>query len=443
MTAFGNPANAAVATSATRPAKPTSAPWVSEPLTLQQAIETALANNPEVAARRWDEAAARAQSDVAAGVPWPNVHVVGGYNRFLDDQRLVPATANNEPGVFSSDIVTGDLVVTMPIYTGGQISNRIRAAELLSQSAGHRLARTREELVFNISSVFFSMLGQQHVIGSLQASREALQEHRKRVAEMIDAQKAAKVDLLRTEVRLANVEQQLLQEQNVLAIQRRVLANLLGLEVADAAVQIRGELQVPDPGVLPPVEPAQVYARRADYQAAQLETEAQARRVDAAKGAQWPSVFLRGAYGGRYGLSADAPDRTDNLADVGFVGVLVNVPLFEGGAIRARIREERARSYAALERLRRLNLQVRQEVETALLNVQSSRNRIHVTRKSVDQAREGLRIEREKYELGKGSITDVLDAQAASLEAETTHYRALADHETAKAQLRLAIGDKP
>lgn len=61
--------------------------------------------------------------------------------------------------------------------------------------------------------------------------------------------------------------------------------------------------------------------------------------------------------------------------------------------------------------------------------------------KSIEQAQESLRIEREKYELGKGSITDVLDAQAALLEAQMVYYHALVDYSSAVAQWRLAIGE--
>jgi outer membrane protein TolC len=65
------------------------------------------------------------------------------------------------------------------------------------------------------------------------------------------------------------------------------------------------------------------------------------------------------------------------------------------------------------------------------------------TGKSIDQAKESLEVERLKYEQGKGAIVDVLDAQSALLEAQTTYYRALADHQTARAQLRLARGEQP
>ena len=59
---------------------------------------------------------------------------------------------------------------------------------------------------------------------------------------------------------------------------------------------------------------------------------------------------------------------------------------------------------------------------------------------SVLSAKESLKIERKKYELGKGSITNVLDAQSALLITQTVYYRALSDYNTAVAQWHLAIG---
>jgi len=58
------------------------------------------------------------------------------------------------------------------------------------------------------------------------------------------------------------------------------------------------------------------------------------------------------------------------------------------------------------------------------------------------QAEESLQIEREKYDLGKKSITNVLDARSALVDSQTNYYRALADYNTALAQFRLAVGER-
>ena len=64
-----------------------------------------------------------------------------------------------------------------------------------------------------------------------------------------------------------------------------------------------------------------------------------------------------------------------------------------------------------------------------------------MTRRAISLARENLDIERQKYELGRGVIVDVLDSQAALLASETNHYRAFADYHIAGAALRLAMGE--
>ena len=414
------------------------------PVTLQQALKIALANNPEIAAVRHDVGAAQAQRDVAKGAMLPKVNVVGGYTRYLDDQRLVPARFNGEKGVFGDDIFSTDLIVTMPLFTGGRLVSEIKAAELLQKATEHRLARSREELVFNVSSVFYGILAQRHVIESLEFSRKTLQEHLKRVNNLIDAQKAAKVDRLRTEVRLADLEQQLVRVRNILAIQGRVLANLLGVSGTSTPVDAKGALAVGkhESGGLD-ANLSKAFERRPDYLAARSTLEAQATRVDAARAAHWPTVSLRGSYGGRWAAGpSDRPAGTDSSDDVGQVGVVVDIPIFEGGQIEARVRRENAKLAAAQQRLRKLELQVHLDVETATLNIGSSLERVQATRKSIEQGKESLRIEQEKYDLGKGSITDVLDAQSALLDSQTNYYRALTDYNISLAQLRFATGNK-
>lgn len=156
-----------------------------------------------IRAAAYEASAAKARRDTASGRRLPSLNLVGGYNHYLESQRLIPAEENFEIGAFSRDIFAADLVVSLPLFTGGQITSEIKAAELLQMSAEHIPARTKEELVFTVFSVFYGILAQRHVIESLEFSRQALQEHDKRIYDLIAARKAAKVDQLHTEVRIA------------------------------------------------------------------------------------------------------------------------------------------------------------------------------------------------------------------------------------------------
>lgn len=417
------------------------------PLKLQEAIQIALANNPDIAAAGWDEKAARARYDTAFGERLPAFKAAAGYAHYNNDQRLIPTRYNGEPGVFSDDIGAADLVVSLPLFTGGRLINQVRAAELLHNAAGQRLARNRQELTFNVSSVFFNILAQQQVVESLEFSSRVLEENIRRVDALIAGKKAARVDRLRTEVRLADIRQRLVREQNVMAIQYRVLANLLGLGgIPNNPPSILGELtpdaQTPALDCEAALESARLH--RGDYLAARSSLEAQAHSVDAARSGHLPAVSLLGTYGERWALgSTTGPPLGggDDSEDVGRIGVIVEIPLFEGGRTESRIREQRFQLAAAQERLRKLELQICLELETAVLNIQSARERIDATQKAVAQAQESLRIEGLKYEAGKGAVVDVLDAQRALLDSQVNYYRALADYQIALAQLRFVTGE--
>jgi outer membrane protein TolC len=417
------------------------------PLTLREAVEVALANNPEVVARGWDTTAAEARRDQAFGERLPRLSAVGGYTHSLDRQRLIAASRDGEPGLFGRDIVSGDLVLSVPLFTGGRLVSQVKATDLFQQAASHRLARSREELIFNVTGIFYSILSQRYVIESLEFSRKTLAEHLQRINALIEAQKAARVDRMRTDVRLADIEQQLVREKNLLTIQHRVLISLLGLADQVEEISPHGELEPQEMAFVNSLVPdlttalAKAWKGRGDYLAARSSLEAQAGIVDIAKAGHWPTVALQGAYGGRL-AAGSTTGAGEEQGDVGRVGLVLEVPIYEGDQVNAGIREQRANLAAAQERLRTLDLQIRLEVETALLSVESSRERAAAIRKSIGQAKESLRIEQQKYNLGKGAIVDVLDAQAALLVSETTYYRILAEFHTALAQLRLAMGEE-
>jgi len=445
------PVTEAVGIAAPAPSQPTPAKEeeVPEALSLDRALEIALKNNPEVAATRWDVSAAGAKLDQAKAARWPTLTYEGSYLKYLNSRPLFEARYNGERRLFTKQISRGDVILKLPLFTGGRIINEIKAAELFRLAEQNRLSRTRDELVFNVSSTFYGILSQEKVIDSVRFSLQAMQEQRQKMAKMVEVAKAARVDLLRTEVRVADLEQSLEKETNLLEIQKRLLANLMGLDFDRAQLKFAGKLTFEKVGYRPEQLVRRALAQRPDFLAAKERLKSQARRVDAARAGHYPNINLVGAYGYRGTGFVDVFDDRDPkhattrgpfYDDDGSVGVILTLPLFEGGRISAKVREEISALAAAQERLRKLNLQVCQEVETAVLDVDSSSARVRATEKALEQARESLRIETLKYNLGAGTVTDVLDAQTALLVTETTYYRALADFRTALARLNLAVG---
>ncbi|MFH0786590.1 MAG: TolC family protein [Pseudomonadota bacterium] len=413
-----------------------------ESLSLERCIEIALEMNPEIAAAKWDIAAAESRLEGAKSAFYPQVGVEAGYLKYVDSQRLIAARYNGELGVFDDDLLRSDLVARMNLYAGGRITNEAGAADKLSAAEKKKFIRTRDELIYSVTGAYFSILGQQKILASLEFSRQALEENRKRVLQLYDAQRVAKVDLLRTEVRISDLSQTILKEENTLAVQKRALFNLMGYDAVPENTRLEDRASFPSEAPFDLGRLIEIALKnRPDYQAAKNRLEAQMLKVAVAKAGHWPSINLIGAYGVRNAPNpSNVGKNTLTTEDTGFIGLLLSVPLFEGGRVSAKISEETALLAAAQDRLKKLDLQIRQETEIAILDVQSNTARFKATDKSIEQAKESLRIESLKYELGKGSITNVLDAQAALLQAETSNCRACIDYHISSARLRLATG---
>jgi len=409
----------------------------SSSLSLPQLIDFALAHNPEIAASTYDGQAASARSQATRAARLPRVGIEAGYTRYGDDLRLTTARYNGELGVFGDNLLTADLVLRLPLYSGGRLTAEMRAAELLETSAGQRLARSKGDLVFNVSSLYYGQLAQMRLIESLGFSAETLAGQLKRVNALIAGRKAAKVDALRTEVKLADIHQRLLREKNSLAVQRQALLNLMGAGRAEDDFALAGDLQPPAREARNfEILAASALERRPDARAARTEFEA-------ARAGYRPTLNLVGAMGNRsMGHPTQHPAGLSSNDDAARIGLTFEMPLYDGGRTGARVDEENAKLGAQRERLTRLQLQIRLEVETASANLASALVRLASTDMAIELAQESLRIEQEKYALSRGTAQDVLDTQSALLEAQTNHIRALADANAAAAQLALATGEE-
>ncbi len=413
------------------------------PLTLEQAVAAALARSPEVSATRWDAAAAAAQTDAARAQRLPQVKLSGSYSYATEDQRLFPAAYNGETGVFGSGIAEGAVVLTLPLYTGGKLSHQTAAAELLQQAAAGDLTRTREIAAFNVTSLFYSLLAQKEVIASVESAITAMEAQRRSIQERVDLQKAAQVDVLRADVRLAELREQRTREINTQTVQQWTLAALLGLEDG-RRLALTGSLELAEPPDCPDAAGCMQTAlqNRQDYAAAGQRAAAGSESVRSARSGYLPSLSLESSYGLKW--MSDVTDSFDGADDsqwVGQIGLAAEWPLFSGGAARAEVRRQAAVQQAALERERQLRLRIRTEVETALADVSSAAERVETTETAVQAARESFRIIEEKYELGKGAMVDVLTAQAALTAAETSYARARADLAISAARRKLAVGE--
>lgn len=417
-----------------------------EHVDLAKAVQLALKNNPELSAARYDVSATEAQEDKTTAEFWPTVRGVVGWTEYRREQRLYPAAVPGEPAVISHHLLGGDLVATMPLFTGWRLSATREAAEQTHTSTKLSEDRIRAEIVYRVTALYYGILAQRRYCAALAGAEKALVDQQRRLRELVDERKAAPVDAQRAEVRLSVLRQRLIREENVLATLTLTLTAMLGRDGQQEPIEVIGTLAPSscdserDPGNAV----ADALKHRPDYLAVKASIEGQRSRVVAAEAGHWPQLMLQGSYGLRWGLWPTVdPAGVNNPADVGTLSLVADIPLFQGGRVSDEIREQEARMGAQLERARQLELKIRAEVQSSILDRNAAAERVSASETTVAAATEAYRVESEKYSAGRSTITDVLSTQADLLDAEAERSRALAESHTACAGLRLALGEEP
>ena len=261
-----------------------------------------------------------------------------------------------------------------------------------------------------------------------------LEAHKRDVELLFKTGAVAYLDLLKTDVQLAYAIEQRLVVKNNLESAYEFLKNLMGMDDMERRITIVYHETAPSSPPYLEESLARAFDQRPEYKAVTKKKKIFEERVKIAQGKRLPDVYVAGEYGGKAG---------DSLAfkENWFFGARLSIPVFDGGLISAEVNRERTEFQKVLEEERSLRLAITREVRDAHLNIASARERTETARKTIESAKENVRIERLKYQTGAGTNTDYLDAQTDLLRTEADYFRAYFDEEIAKASLRKATGE--
>ena len=376
-------------------------------LSLEECVHMAFERNDLLNSARGRVKSAAARKDLAESGYNPKISVNGTYGVYTEEHRLAQATYDGETGSYDDQLLRSDLLISIPLYTGGRVRNEVDAARNLHKREEKLYSRSEEELEFEVSRIYFNTIAQEKIHSFLLASRKTMESHYSRMENRVKAGRAASVDLTRIGVELASIEQQLLKDT----------------------------LEVKKPGS--DLEKLIVTAleQRPDLEAACHSVKAGEHGIKAAEALNDPQVSLQSSL--IYLQNSHGEDDTS-----GFVGVNIEFPLWDGGISTSRIKEAEGERDTAFFQKKDLISRIRLEVESAHTDLVTTYKRVEVTEKAMENAREGLRIEMLKHEMNKGTVTDVLQAQSSLLAAEADYTVALVEHNIAGSRLRLAMGDE-
>jgi outer membrane protein len=410
-------------------------------LTLEESIRLALLQNPQVLAESAKEDQASAVVSQALANFFPQLNAQG--TDILDKKVFSVSLPSFFPGMpaqkYKFDFTrTYQMTLTfaLPLYSGGRIVAGYKAANYNLQSTREGIRRAQQETVFNVKKAFYGVLLTRQFRDVAQEAVELAEKHLKTVRDMYDVGMAAKFDLLRTEVQLANLQPQLIRARNSLSLAEIGLKSLLGLDL-NQPIEVRGELGGADVEANIDASVARALSARPEILQFNLQKQIAAEALKSAKAAYLPTL----GFGGQYNLWADSFDfKSDTWEDYYTISLVLSLPLSNGFMNRAKIGESKAMMKQLEYSQKGLTDMVRYEVQEAVLNLRQAKESLLSQEKNVEQAQEAVRIAELNYAEGLATNLDVNSAQVALSQARTNYSQAQFDYSVALAQLEKAVG---
>lgn len=411
-------------------------------LTLAGAIRTALANSPKIKENRAVvRGAVSGRKAVRAGL-FPQVNGYARYDRFSDPVSVVPIQGLNlPPPLFSRDQYQAGLSFRVPLYEGGRLRGGIRAAAKDEGIARAGLADSRETLIAAVTDTFNRILYLKSLRRANEKTLAALENARDEAALRLKLGRIAPLDLMEIDTRVAAERLDLVRTRETLKRTGQQLCRLLGWSPA-TGIKTRGSLDAKEHGAAAlaasltgPGGHGRLKAligKRPDIIRAGKVVEKADELLQIARGRRLPSVDLVGDYGRHAGAGLDGEEGRWSA------GIHVSVNIFNSGLISAEVAGAMAKRDAAAEALKGLVLKAESQVYEALSSLREAGARIELAGQARLTAGKAYKVETLRYRKGTGTVTDLLQAQAAWWAAKARYIRALFDRQQAVTALRLA-----
>lgn len=339
--------------------------------------------------------------------------------------------ANSVSNAFSNGIS-----VNIPLYTGGLVEGQIDVAKLGKTNAQEEILRVEQATKYSAIQGYYGLLAYQELQGVYHEAVDNLQGHLDNVQAQYNVGTKAKVDVLSSDVSLANAKTTAITADNNVAVAESNLNNILGLPL-ETKLNL-ADHQLPFDTYNISLQEATDYAMkyRPEVLQAAIAVQEAERNINIADAGNKLTVAITGGndWADNTFPGIDANKRSWKVA----AGVTYN--FYDGGATKAKVNQAKQDLLVARETEQKTREAVQLEVKQAYLNIRSAAQKVEETQTVVDQARENYRIQNIRYQAGVGINLDVLDAQLSLNEAQVNHIQALYDYNVGIAKLEQVMG---
>ena len=334
------------------------------------------------------------------------------------------------------------ITATQPVFAGGQIVNGNRLAKIGEEAAYLQKQLSENEVEKTAEQYFWQIVSLQEKTKTLDAVEAMLADIRKDVEVAVKAGVALRNDLLQVQLRQNDVASQRLKLNNGLSIVRMLLAQYCGLSTSEFGVEapdVNIENQQPTEIILPTNDGKAVAAPMGNEWAATTEYQLLKKQVEAANlqkkmtaGKNLPTVAVGAGY--------NYHNLMGNDHTFGMVFATVSIPISDWWGGSHAIKQKNIELQKAIDQQKDNAELLKIRIQNAWNSVGESYQQLQIAQRSIEQAEENLRLNRDFYKAGTSKMTDLLEAQLLYQQARDQHTDAYAELQNKLLEYRQSIG---
>lgn len=396
---------------------------------LKGAVTTAIQNNRDITIAELKRR--ESEADVSAVAAKKNPSVNYSWQRNQYPTQVVTTALGTQS---SNHGYSQGINVSWPIWTFGKVEGAIDAARYQKNIADLNVYKTEADTKLAAVQAYYQYLEAVKLAEVQAQSVTDYASHLNNVQQQFDAGIVAKLDVLSSNVSLANAKQKSIAADNTRDVAEANLNNIMRIPMNTTLNPL--DKNFPEPEFDLTMEQAILMAQKYRWELVEADYGVKAAEASlrSAKAGYLPTVSVGGGYNWKE-ASVTAVDKDDWAVQGG-----LSWSLWDGGATQASVKKADAAVKTAQETLLQAREKIELEVRQDYLNVLSYKEQIRAAEASVAQAEEAYKIATVRYSSGVGINLDVLDAELALNTARTNYITALYNYNIGLATLEHAMG---
>lgn len=428
--------------------------------TLPQLRELALRNNIAVKNARLGIEAAEQQRKEAFTKYFPNVSGTGLWfnanhdmaKMNIDPSQMISPEASaslsqmlppellmalQEPMQVSmlKNGVVASVAAVQPVFSGGRIVNGNKLAKVGEDVSLLQLEMSENEVKKSIELYFWQLVSLQEKTKTIAAVEELLNDIHKDVDVAIKAGVALRNDLLQVELRQNDIESQKLKLQNGISILKLIIAQYCGLEddnfeVSSPEISTAARQSTGVAWQAAPVDFA--LTALPEYRLLQKQVEAATLQKKITLGENLPQVGV--------GVGYTFHNITDVNCNFAMVFASISIPISDWWGGSHAIKRRKIEQQRAIDEMNNNAELLKIRAQRASNDVAETQMQLSIAQRSIEQAAENLRINRDCYRAGTVTMSNLLEAQMLYQQALDKRIEAYADMQNKLLAYRQSIG---